>query len=89
MNFSQNYSKIQKPKVLAIFDSVRNYLWTAAGKPEPSGEEAQKMLSPIVNLLGEINNFKETKRKTAQWNHLNSIAEALPALGWLTVVSIF
>ncbi|KAF1746764.1 hypothetical protein GCK72_023221 [Caenorhabditis remanei] len=74
-----------KPKVLAIFDSVRNYLWTAAGKPEPSGEEAQKMLSPIVNLLGEINNFKETKRKTPQWNHLNSIAEALPALGWLTV----
>ncbi|CAL2048943.1 unnamed protein product [Caenorhabditis brenneri] len=74
-----------KPKVLAIFDSLRNYLWTAAGKPEPSAEEAQKMLSPIINLLGEINNFKETKRKTPQWNHLNSIAEALPALGWLTV----
>uniref|UniRef100_A0A1I7TZ72 CAP_N domain-containing protein n=1 Tax=Caenorhabditis tropicalis TaxID=1561998 RepID=A0A1I7TZ72_9PELO len=74
-----------KPKVLAIFDSLRNYLWTAAGKQEPSAEEAQKMLTPIINLLGEINNFKDAQIKTAQPNHLKSIAEALPALGWLTV----
>lgn len=81
-----NSCNFQKPKVLAIFDSLRNYLWTAAGKPEPSEADAQKMLAPIINLLNEINAFKDTKRNTAQWNHLNSIAEALPALGWLTVV---
>ncbi|ULT79854.1 hypothetical protein L3Y34_010444 [Caenorhabditis briggsae] len=75
-----------KPKVLAIFDSARNYLWTAAGKAQPSDEEAQKMLAPVIGLLGEINNFKDSKRnKTTQWNHLNSISEALPALGWVVV----
>uniref|UniRef100_A0A8R1HT34 Adenylyl cyclase-associated protein n=1 Tax=Caenorhabditis japonica TaxID=281687 RepID=A0A8R1HT34_CAEJA len=74
-----------KPKVLAAFDSFRNSLWAAAGKVEPSAEEAAKMLTPIIKILEDLTNFKATKKNTTFWNHLNSIVEALPALGWLTV----
>ncbi|CAI2357695.1 unnamed protein product [Caenorhabditis sp. 36 PRJEB53466] len=74
-----------KPKVIAIFATLRNYLWTAAGKTEPTPEEAQKLLNPTINLLNEISAYKDTKRNTPHWNHLNSIVAALPALGWVTV----
>ncbi|KAJ1349975.1 hypothetical protein KIN20_005663 [Parelaphostrongylus tenuis] len=71
--------------VTAVFNSLRFFLWTAASRPEPSSDETQKLVSPIVNLLSEINIFKDSKRNTSQFNHLCAVAEGIPAVGWVLV----
>ncbi|CAB3400904.1 unnamed protein product [Caenorhabditis bovis] len=74
-----------KPKVLQVFDNLRKYLWTAAGMQEPSAQESQKMLAPMIELMNDISSFKDSKRNTPQFNHLSTIAEGLPAVGWVVV----
>lgn len=76
---------ILREMVTAVFNSLRFFLWTAASRPEPSSEEVQKLVSPIVNLLSEINKFKDSKRNTPQFNHLCAVAEGIPAVGWVLV----
>lgn len=49
---------LQREKVTAVFNSLRLFLWTAASQPEPSADDVQKLVSPLVNLLSEINSFK-------------------------------
>lgn len=71
--------------VTAVFSSLRFFLWTAASRPEPSSEEVQKLVAPIVNLLSEINRFKDSKRNTPQFNHLCAVAEGISAAGWVLV----
>ncbi|KAK5975455.1 Adenylyl cyclase-associated protein [Trichostrongylus colubriformis] len=77
--------KIMREKVTAVFSALRHFLWTAACQVEPSPDEVQKMVSPIVNLLSDINNFKDSRRKAPQFNHLSAVAEGIPAVGWVLV----
>ncbi|VDO67732.1 unnamed protein product [Heligmosomoides polygyrus] len=72
-------------KVTAVFNSLRLFLWTAASQPEPSADDVQKLVSPLVNLLSEINSFKDARRKAPQFNHLCAVAEGIPAVGWVLV----
>lgn len=68
-----------------LFDHHRNYLWFAAGVPEPDMPTIQSKLEPIVNLIGEIVSFKDSKRNTLHFNHLSAVAEGLNGFYWLTV----
>ncbi|KAK6028602.1 CAP protein [Ostertagia ostertagi] len=77
--------KLMREKVTAVFSSLRIFLWTAACQVEPSTDEVQKLVSPIVNLLSEINSFKDSRRKAPQFNHLCAVAEGIPAVGWVLV----
>lgn len=77
--------KAMREKVTAVFNSLRLFLWTAASQPEPSADDVQKLVSPLVNLLSEINSFKDARRKAPQFNHLCAVAEGIPAVGWVLV----
>ncbi|PIO72110.1 CAP protein [Teladorsagia circumcincta] len=77
--------KLMREKVTAVFSSLRIFLWTAACQAEPSADEVQRLVSPIVNLLSDINRFKDSKRKAPQFNHLCAVAEGIPAVGWVLV----
>ncbi|VDK51977.1 unnamed protein product, partial [Cylicostephanus goldi] len=72
-------------KVIHVFDTLRNFLWTAAGRTEPTPEEVQKLVAPMVSLLSDITSFKDSKRNTPQFNHLCAVAEGIPAVGWVLV----
>ncbi|KHJ85639.1 hypothetical protein OESDEN_14630 [Oesophagostomum dentatum] len=73
-------------KVMQVFSCLRNFLWTAAGRAEPSTEEIQKLVAPVANLLTEISAFKESQRKSPLYNHLCAVSEGIPAVGWVLVV---
>ncbi|KHJ92632.1 CAP protein [Oesophagostomum dentatum] len=72
-------------KVMQVFSCLRNFLWTAAGRAEPSTEEIQKLVAPVANLLTEISAFKESQRKSPLYNHLCAVSEGIPAVGWVLV----
>ncbi|VDK59019.1 unnamed protein product [Cylicostephanus goldi] len=72
-------------KVTHVFDLLRNFLWTAAGRTEPSQDEVQKLVAPMVSALSDITSFKDSKRNTPHFNHLCAVAEGIPAVGWVLV----
>ncbi|KJH43111.1 DE Adenylate cyclase associated [Dictyocaulus viviparus] len=76
---------ILRNMVVSVFSSLRLFLWTAASQSEPSPDEVQRLVAPIVNLLSKISDFKDSKRNTAQFNHLCAVAEGIPAVGWVLV----
>ena len=45
----------------------------------------QKLLKPTSDLIGEIQKFRETNRRSEMFNHLSAVSESIPALGWVMV----
>ena len=71
--------------VSAAFQAQRQFLATAAASRKPSNANLQKLLKPTSDLIGEIQQFRETNRRSEMFNHLSSVSESIPALGWVTV----
>lgn len=46
-----------------------------------------KLLEPIQKALASVIEIKEANRSSPYFNHLNAVAEGIPALGWFTCVS--
>lgn len=59
------------------FELLRNYIWFAAGQKPPASEIVAQKQKPIVKLLEEIAEMKESKRNTQFFNHLSAIAEGM------------
>ncbi|CAD5234365.1 unnamed protein product [Bursaphelenchus xylophilus] len=72
-------------KVNVVFELLRNYIWYAAGRKQASQEEVAQKMKPIMKLLEEIGELKESKRNTPTYNHLCAVADGIPAVGWVTV----
>ncbi|VDK88541.1 unnamed protein product [Litomosoides sigmodontis] len=72
-------------KLSTLFTEQRNFIWLAAGQKEPSINELQSVLSPLVKLMEDLSVFKESKRNTPFFNHISAASEGIQALGWLTV----
>uniref|UniRef100_A0A915PJH0 Adenylyl cyclase-associated protein n=1 Tax=Setaria digitata TaxID=48799 RepID=A0A915PJH0_9BILA len=72
-------------KLSALFTEQRNFIWLAAGQKEPSTNELQAKLRPLVKLMEDLSTFKESKRNTPLFNHISAASEGVQALGWLTV----
>merc|ERR1711971_139757 len=70
--------------VSAAFQAQRQFLATASSK-KPSDANLQKLLKPTSDLIGEIQQFRETNRRSEMFNHLSAVSESIPALGWVTV----
>ena len=45
-----------------------------------------KLLEPIQKSLGSIMEIKDANRPDPLFNHLSTVAEGIPALGWFTCV---
>ena len=76
---------IQAAMVAAAFQAQRQFLATAASSKKPSDANMQKLLKPTSDLIGEIQQFRETNRRSDMFNHLSAVSESIPALGWVTV----
>lgn len=54
-----------------------------AKKPSMSDASFLKLLEPINQKISKINELKESNRTSKYINHLNTIGEGAPALGWI------
>ena len=75
--------------VEAAFKAQRAYLVVAAKSKKPDDSVLPELLKPTSDKICEIQDFREKNRRSSQFNHLSSISESIPALGWVTVVSNF
>ena len=76
---------LQAAMVAAAFQAQRQFLATAASSKKPSDANMQTLLKPTSDLIGEIQQFRETNRRSDMFNHLSAVSESIPALGWVTV----
>ena len=75
----------QAAMVSAAFQAQRQFLSTASSSKKPADANIQKLLKPTSDLIGEIQKFRETNRRSEMFNHLSAVSESIPALGWVTV----
>lgn len=80
-------NKFQGGKVSVVFELLRNFVWFAAGKAKPGNDEIIQKTKPIQKILEEIAELKDSKKGTPTYNHLCAIADGIPAVGWINVVS--
>jgi len=66
-------------------NAQRNVLVTASKAKKPDANTLQQILKPVSDLLMKIVELKEKNRPSPLINHLSTIAEGIPALGWLAV----
>jgi len=69
----------------AAFDMQRHFLQTVSNSKQPKSDDLQKLLKPTSELIGEIQQFRESNRRSEMFNHLSAISESIPALGWVAV----
>ncbi|MCP9257264.1 Adenylyl cyclase-associated protein [Dirofilaria immitis] len=72
-------------KLSTLFTEQRNFIWFAAGQKEPSTNDLQAKLQPLVKMMEDLSTFKESKRNTPFFNHISAASEGIQALGWITV----
>merc|ERR1711942_304241 len=69
----------------STFDMQRHFLQTVSLSKQPKPDDLQKLLKPTSELIGEIQQFRESNRRSEMFNHLSAISESIPALGWVAV----
>ncbi|XP_020369142.1 adenylyl cyclase-associated protein 1 [Rhincodon typus] len=63
----------------------RAFLVTASRCQQPPMNELTQLLQPLSNKILQIQDFREKKRASKQFNHLSAISESIPGLGWLAI----
>ena len=69
----------------AAIEAQKNFLLVAAKHSCPADSDLQKVLEPQVKAITATTEFREKNRRSAFFNHLSSISEAIPALSWICV----
>ncbi|CAG0890379.1 unnamed protein product [Cyprideis torosa] len=69
------------------FSVERDFLDLASRSSKPDQNTLMKLLQPISDAISAIQGFREKNRGSKQFNHLSTISESIPALGWVAVVS--
>lgn len=69
----------------AAFEKESEFLElvTRAKKPAPSDPAFAEALAPINAHIEAVNSIKDAHRKSEFFNHLNTISEGVPVLGWV------
>jgi len=75
----------QAVMVVAAFQAQRDFLGVAATSAKPDEATFAKLLEPTGKSIGDVINFRETKRGSPHFNHLTAWSEGIPALGWVQV----
>ena len=69
----------------STFDMQKHFLQTVSASKQPKADDLQKLLKPTSEMIGEIQQFRESNRRSEMFNHLSAISESIPALGWVAV----
>ncbi|KAI0695433.1 adenylate cyclase associated N terminal-domain-containing protein [Cerioporus squamosus] len=68
------------------FKDLRELLLIAGSCKKPEQNEFEKLLGPLQKDIEAITRAKEANRKDREWfNHLSTVAEGAPCIGWVTV----
>ncbi|KAI8983954.1 adenylate cyclase associated N terminal-domain-containing protein [Mycotypha africana] len=75
-------SRLVKEALNAERDIVQ--ISTMAQKPDMASSTFMKLLEPIQKAMTAIMEIKDANRPDPLFNHLSTVAEGIPALGWFT-----
>ncbi len=76
-------------KVSRAVAAQRSFLELASKSRQPKASELQALLKPMSDVIAEIQSFREANRRSQYFNHLSTVSESIPALGWVAVVREF
>ena len=68
-----------------VFEMQKHFIQTVSASKQPKPDDLQKLLKPTSEMIGEIQQFRESNRRSEMFNHLSAISESIPALGWVAV----
>ena len=63
------------------------YISTLSQKPDLASPTFMKLIEPIQKALAGVVEIKDANRPHPLFNHLSTVAEGVPSLGWFTCVS--
>uniref|UniRef100_A0A8C5CK34 Adenylyl cyclase-associated protein n=1 Tax=Gadus morhua TaxID=8049 RepID=A0A8C5CK34_GADMO len=67
------------------FSCQRQLLATASGSQKPADAVLAAMLQPVSKVMEAVQSLRERSRSSPHFNHLSSVSESVPALGWVAV----
>jgi len=77
--------KSQTDMVQAAFAAQREFLRKASLCKAPPQQQLISLLQPMSEKISQIQEFRESNRRSALFNHLSTVSESISALGWVTV----
>lgn len=77
--------KAQADIVKAAYDAQRQFLVKVARCKKPSDADLNAALQPTSAKIQAVQEFRESHRSSAFFNHLSAISESIPAFGWVAV----
>ncbi|XP_030268644.1 adenylyl cyclase-associated protein 1 [Sparus aurata] len=67
------------------FKAQRQFLAVASTSQKPSDDVLTRLLQPISEVIAEVQQFREKNRSSQLFNHLSTVSESVPALGWVAI----
>ncbi|XP_036948367.1 adenylyl cyclase-associated protein 1 [Acanthopagrus latus] len=67
------------------FRAQRQFLAVASTSQKPSDDVLTRLLQPTSELIAEVQQFREKNRSSQLFNHLSTVSESVPALGWVAI----
>ncbi|KAK9455801.1 adenylate cyclase associated N terminal-domain-containing protein [Dipodascopsis uninucleata] len=77
----------QSKYLAAAFESEREFLRivSKAKKPDTSSPSYFELFKPITEQVQKIQDIREKNRRSKFFNHLSTVSEGIPAIGWIGV----
>eukprot|EP01135_Chromosphaera_perkinsii_P005047 Nk52_evm24s311 gene=Nk52_evmTU24s311 len=75
----------QAELVEKAFKAQRDYIVLASKAKQPSMADVPELLKPTATYLEAAQSFKDANRTSKCFNHLSTVSDGMPALGWVTV----
>lgn len=70
------------------FTAQLNLIELASQSKKPDAPYIPEVVKPLQTAIQKIVEIKDKNRPSPLFNHLSCIAEGIPALGWVLVVSL-
>ncbi|XP_071755450.2 adenylyl cyclase-associated protein 1 [Centroberyx gerrardi] len=67
------------------FSCQRQLLVTASSSQKPSDAVLTVLLQPVSKVIQQVQTFREQNRSSPLFNHLSTVSETVPALGWVAM----
>jgi len=66
-------------------DAERSILKLAMKCSKPTDSQVQTLVKPLASKIEQVQQLREKNRNSSFFNHLSTISESVPALGWIVV----
>jgi len=71
--------------VLQAANAQRDMIRVASTSKKPNQDTLNNLIQPTSEMMGKISAFRDSKRSSKFFNHLSTLSEGIPALGWVVV----